>query len=255
MDSSINKLSKILEHADKDFVQKTELKQFFDLVTEMMVGLKAHIEKNMDKKGKEISSVCYGYLSDIESKVNRAMSDKITTRELNLAVKDINSNIKKLKDSIPSMPDLTAIEDRLKQLEDETDVEITSEQIRDKLESIDEESNKLSIDAIQDLREELKELRKMVSLAKNITIFGGGGGGLGKLVKAYDLSPYLNGVLKTFTIPGNYRVISVHGSSFPFVFRPTTDYTYTTSSITFTSEVVASTMLPTGQSVIIIYAE
>ena len=169
--------------------------------------------------------------------------------------------IGELKHSIPSMPDLSVYEGKLEAIrlsipEIKETILDNPAQIRDKLESIRVESEKLSIDSISYLKEELKKLEKKINTAKGITIFGGGGGGgAGKIVKAYDLSSSLNSVLKTFTIPGNWRVISVNSSSFPFMFRPTIDYTTTDSSITFTDEVIADTMLTTGQSIAIIYAE
>ncbi len=80
--------------------------------------------------------------------------------------------------------------------------------------------------------------------------------GTGSAVKVYDISSQLNGVLKTFTIPTNIRVLAVHFSSFPFSSsRPTTDYTSTSTSITFTSEIDAATTLAAGQSALIEYVE
>jgi len=81
------------------------------------------------------------------------------------------------------------------------------------------------------------------------------GRGTGSDVKAYDISSSLNGVLKTFSIPSNTRILSVTSSSFPTTFRPTVDYTSTGSTITFTSEVDAGTTLASGQTLIIVYVE
>lgn len=82
------------------------------------------------------------------------------------------------------------------------------------------------------------------------------GRGTGSAVKVYDLSSQLDGVLKTFTIPNNLRVLAVHMSSFPFSSaRPTTDYTTTSTTITFTSEIDASTQLAAGQSLLVEYVE
>lgn len=75
----------------------------------------------------------------------------------------------------------------------------------------------------------------------------------GSYVYSYDLSASLDGVTKTFTLPANARVIMVFASSTPGVFRPTTDYTTTASTITFTSEISAASTLATGQTVIILY--
>jgi len=115
---------------------------------------------------------------------------------------------------------------------------------------LDKISGLLEIQDIKDLQEKLDELKKI----KGITHIGGSSGG-GHIVKAYDLTASLNGVLKTFSLPAFWRIVSVHSSSFPFSFRPTTDYTISGSTITFTSEIDASTMLSTGTTITIIYSE
>lgn len=124
-------------------------------------------------------------------------------------------------------------------------------EIRDKLASIEEEEDKLPIDAIRDLRKELDELKRHRDTGTGAIAIQRGA------VKAHDLSDSLDGVTKTFSLPVFWRVISVHLSSFPTILRPTTDYTTDGSlfKITFTSEINASTSLAAGQSLIIVYAE
>lgn len=75
----------------------------------------------------------------------------------------------------------------------------------------------------------------------------------GSYVYDYDLSGLLDGLTKTFTLPANARVIAVFSSSFPTIFRRTTDYTTTASTITFTSQIDAPTTLAAGQSVVLLY--
>jgi len=75
----------------------------------------------------------------------------------------------------------------------------------------------------------------------------------GSTVLTADISDQLDGVLKTFTLPSNARVLLVLSSSTPNIMRPTVDYTTTSSQISFTAEISASTTLATGQSVIILY--
>lgn len=131
--------------------------------------------------------------------------------------------------------------------------EKTPEEIRDTLISIQEEEEKLPIEAIGFLRKELDELLKFIQ-RKVVPMGGGSPDGVGA-VKAYDISSSLNGVLKTFNIPANWRVISVHLSSFPNALRETTDYTYTPTTITFTNQIDAASSLATGQTAIIVYAQ
>ena len=130
--------------------------------------------------------------------------------------------------------------------------EIEPEEVRNKLESIKVEDEKLDIDAIGYLRKELDKLDKRVS-----SKFMGGGGG-GRIVKVYDASSQLNGVLKTFTLPAFWRVLHVELTSFPYgACRPDIDFTSDASAmtITFTAQIDASTQLAAGQSLIVEYSE
>jgi hypothetical protein len=125
-------------------------------------------------------------------------------------------------------------------------------EIRNGLELLPD-GEKLSIEAIQDLRKELDDLEHRIIAKSNAVGFGGGGTG-GRTVYAYDLSPVLNGVDKTFNLPSFWRIISVQSSSFPNAFRPTVDFTTSGSSITFTSEISAESTLQLGQTIIITYS-
>lgn len=81
------------------------------------------------------------------------------------------------------------------------------------------------------------------------------GRGTGNATKYYDLSSLLDGATKTFTIPANLRVIDVRSSNFPFAFRQITDYTFTATTLSFTSEIDETTVLAAGATLYIIYAE
>ena len=126
----------------------------------------------------------------------------------------------------------------------------TPEVIKEKLESLEDE-DKLKISAIKNLEEELDKLKKQ----KQQQIYVGGSSGGGRIVKAIDISSSLNGSTKTFNIQAVWRIVSVHLSSFPNILRETTDYTWTPTSITFTSEIDAASSLAAGQTCILIIAE
>lgn len=119
--------------------------------------------------------------------------------------------------------------------------------IRDGLELIKEEKDKLSIEAIKDLRKELDSLRK---LTKSNVI---GGGMIGRdFIKDYDLSSQLDGVTKTFNIPAVWNIVSVALESYPYgALRKNIDYTYTPQTITFTDTIDASTQLASGQACVL----
>lgn len=130
----------------------------------------------------------------------------------------------------------------------------TAEDIRNKLEIL-EGDERLKIEAIRGLRQELDDLKKRGG--NTTVVHSGGGGGGGKTVKSYDLSDSLDGSTSTFALPAFYRVISVHLSSFPNILRPTTDYTVDASAmtITFTAEIDPAVSLATGQTLLIVYSE
>ena len=86
---------------------------------------------------------------------------------------------------------------------------------------------------------------------------GGGASGGGRISRAHDLSGDLDGSTKIFALPAFWRVLLVVGSSFPYVFRPTVDYTTdeATAKITFTGAIDAKTSLAEGQTITVLYAE
>jgi len=126
----------------------------------------------------------------------------------------------------------------------------TAAQIVSKIESLTG-SKRLDKRAIKGLEEQLNDFTRMIREASRQTRGGGGGGG--DSGQPYDLSDQLNGVTKTFTIPAHRKLFPVIGSSAPFIFRPTTDYTHTRTSITFTAAVDASSALAESQSLMLFY--
>jgi hypothetical protein len=136
----------------------------------------------------------------------------------------------------------------LPKIEDiEKDLPKLGTSIRDSLELIDEEEEKLDIKAIKNLRKELDDLAKKVSQA------GISGGVVGRdIIKDIDLSSQLDGVTKTFNIQAVWYIVSVDLSSYPYgSLRKGIDYTWTPTSITFTSEIDETTQLSSGQKLIL----
>jgi hypothetical protein len=68
-------------------------------------------------------------------------------------------------------------------------------------------------------------------------------------VQYYDVSSSCDGSTKTFTIPGNTRVLAVLGTEFPLIYRPVIDWSGSgTTTLTLSSEVSAP---QTGQTLFI----
>lgn len=119
------------------------------------------------------------------------------------------------------------------------------ERIRDALELL-QGDERLDKSAIKGLEEELRRIG-----GQGTQIIGGGIIGR-DLIKDIDLSDQLDGVTKTFNIQGIWNVISVSLTSYPYgALRKNIDYTWTPTSITFTSTIDASTQLSVGQQCIL----
>ena len=78
------------------------------------------------------------------------------------------------------------------------------------------------------------------------------GRGTSNPIQYYDLTSQCNGVLKTFSIPTNTKVLALYGTQFPVIFRPLIDWTATSTTISLTSEVAAP---EEGQTLFILYVE
>jgi len=70
-------------------------------------------------------------------------------------------------------------------------------------------------------------------------------------VRASDLTSQADGSTRTFTVPVHTRVIQVSTVSFPYVYRPTIDFTSAGTTLTLTSEVDPP---PTGDTLLFTYA-
>lgn len=121
-------------------------------------------------------------------------------------------------------------------------------EIADKLNTLQNVVEKEVIKGLVELFQDVKNMKQ--GAGKKLFVRGGGG----HPNNTYDLSPYLDGVTKTFTIPKNWRVIDVQIGTIPPL-RPTIDYTSTANTITFTDEIDASVYLQSGLSAIVIYSE
>jgi len=184
------------------------------------------------------------------------MSDfSLFKKEVGRALATLDEKIQPLRDGVdgidgttPTKKELTALIKPLipKVKEGKDGSPDTGEEIIDKINS--DKSDKLirrgQIEGLDDIDTRLRTSQANISSMLHFS---------GSTVLTADISDQLNGVLKTFTLPSNARVLLVLSSSTPNIMRPTVDYTTTSSQISFTAEISASTTLATGQSVIILY--
>ena len=256
---NLAKLEKIFKVLDESI----DKEEFVALLEQLGKAVVAIERKNIDAYTSlqskfallidELKNNSKSSLEDLKRQVNQAFVGDIIAnmqREHTDRMKAVDAKMATVKngdkgDSVQGPPGMDGSPD-------------TPLEIIEKLESVPEK-DKLVIEAIRGLRQELDELKKAANKSNaNGTIYvGGGTTGGGKTVKVYDLTSQLNGVLKTFALPAFWRVHTVDLSSFPNALRPTVDFTTDAAlmTITFTSEINAATSLATGQTCIVTYSE
>jgi hypothetical protein len=117
MPTPLDKLAKILQHADEDFIQKSDFKQVFDMITSMMKELRIHLEGQMSKGDDKACQTMMSDMSAMESKMTKMMSSKITMSDMKEALKGVMATINEIKQTMPTMPDLNVLDGKLSELE------------------------------------------------------------------------------------------------------------------------------------------
>jgi len=138
------------------------------------------------------------------------------------------------------VPEAPKVEDIINQLPS------SGERFRDGLELL-EGDKRTKMSAIQGLRTRLRELKESISAVRRSRAMGGTPH---NLVQVEDLSSQLDGSTKTFNIPTARHIALVITSQFPFVLRPTIDFTLGRGQISFTSQLSA---FETGQTCLVLY--
>lgn len=249
-EKNTKKLQRMLQAMDEDSLTREEFKAAFNEVMKIVLSIKDSMVKAVEDLEKRYADTPEQIVADnfkIVKNIERHISQIIKGKDGYSPVKGKDyfdgangkaglpgRNGKDGRDGRPGSPD-------------------TPEMILKKLRQLPAEKG-LRIDDIYDLRRLLGEIK---GVAQRVIPMGGSAGGGGRIVKSYDLSSSLNGVLKTFSLPAFWRIISVHSTAFPNAFRETTDYTYDASAmtITFTSQINADTTLAAGQTIIVVYSE
>jgi len=266
----LDRLEKMLSLVDNTYVKPEELKMVFEAFTSIVKDFKDSLQKYVDSslavidtRTTESSQLVLdnikAIIKSLEGKVQKTISDfkKEDDKADVVLVKNITDQIKTVKDSIPKPTDLSPINSKIEEMKrliaslngsilsrdnfDVTRVKAFEQKIQKRLDNLDEE---------------LKKLGKIKEGKGGFQFVGSPGSG-GKVVKVWDLSPFLDGVTATFKLPAFWRITSIVSSSQPTAFRPEVDFTvnYTDMSITFTSEISPASTLQTGQSIIVLYAE
>jgi len=264
-EKSIEKLKEFLEMVDGSLTKK-EFVDAFKAVLSHLTRIEERLGTRIDGKtdnavstikelGSKFEHIIAKAERDSEStfgsikrrmleRINESLTSNRVNQELNKVLGDARSKLTQLSNPKPLF-------------EREEIVLDTPENLRDKLERL-EEDERINIGSVKGL-EEFLELFLEEFLKRHGSRFVGGSaaGQIGGNVRIFDLSDSLDGSNKTFPLPAFARVLTVDMSSFPNALRPTVDFTTdgAAMTITFTSEIDAATSLAAGQTAIITYAE
>lgn len=228
----------------KGMASETDLKELFDLVLALLEKLSNDFDQKMQENKGETDNVyreVYAELSDIK----QGIKDKLRQLKENVGV-DIKAvatqvidKVKELEAKIPSPTDLSSIEGRLAVLETpKPEKPEDPYEARNELEAIDNESEKLKIEAIQKLREELDKIWEELKKKGGRAIFGGGFNYSAMSIHIIDdetPSGTINGTNAVFTLanlpnpPSSVKVYRGGARQ-----RITEDYTLSGATITFT---------------------
>lgn len=241
---SFEAVLKIILDLEKNLIERNDKKTADTLIE--LNSLRESFKGFIEKAKRDSESTFGGLRRSAIERVDNAFVKSDVNRRLTKALEAVDivlEKAKELKDGKDADEEL--IIERLKKLIPD---ESTPEEIRDALETL-EGAERLKIEAIHNLREELDRLEKIIN-TKNTG--GVGGGIIGRdFFKQVDISSQLDGVTKTFNVPAMWTVLSVVTSSFPHALRPTIDYTFTSTTITFTDQIEAAGTLAAGQTVIL----
>ena len=258
-EDKVTKLEEIIKLLNEGLTKK-DFEEAFELVTKIVKDLKVTNAREFELMKRSFDLLSKKVRNGVEVDVESARKEmlEICTMEIKSMLKQVKSKLFEADEKIRSLrgrdkadeekiiKSIERLEKKIPKIPDP----LTASQIADELESLNG-AERLKIEAIHELREELDELKKMI---KKVQTSGGGigGGMIGRdFIKDVDISSQLNGVLKTFNIPAVWNVISVHMSSFPHALRKNTDFTYTGTTITFTSEIDAASSLAAGQTCVL----
>ena len=252
-EKNLQKLNKLFSLMDEDTLTKEDFLASFENVV-------AYVKKMQEQNLQEVEQLKQAFES---------VSTKLKENN-NIDLQDVRTEIKKVFDKVikDQTDGMNFLRDKTRGFTDgkdglDADEDIIVDKVLDKIKL--PEHKEIILDSPEQFKEKvetiveelLKELRKTIKGLQFRPMPTGSGATGGGIVKVFDLSDSLDGSIKTFSLPAFWRIISITSSSFPTAFRPTIDYTTdeANSQITFTSEVDVSTMLNTGQSILIVYAE
>lgn len=243
----LKEIAEIKSKMTAGMATEKDLLRFADYVLNLFNKLKTDIKDEIGENVKELSGrirLAFDIVKGIEEdlkKENIANLNKLS-QQIDKLTTSIYSEITLIRNDIPTLPDLTYLEEMIRGIKIPQIPEVIPvKELRENFKKIGER--------LDDLENEIENVKKIkpINTVTNHSIVGR------DIIQPIDISSQLDGVTKTFNIQAIYTIVSVSLSSYPYgSLRNGIDFTYTPTSITFTSEIDAETQLSSGQKCIII---
>lgn len=258
--ATLDRFQIVIDSLEKGLVKRDELVkvllEFKNILRKMREDVDGVVSMSKEEVKEEMIEQRQ-LLKETTDAINKLSIDleSSTTSKLQEMSSEFKSEISKLKDLIPLLPDLSVYDLKIEEIrksipEIKETILDTPEQIRNKVKSLPE-GQRWDLEDVNDLKKEIDMLKnelRSIPRGGSRAMMGRTGG-----VAFEKLNSQLDGSTKTFPIPNLRDVVAVIGSSFPNAFASTDDYTVGNKNITFTDAIDAATTLSAGQTVIVIY--
>lgn len=181
-EKTIKGMQEMLKRFEGGAIQPDELQKTVEILLGVIKEIKTKLEEKITDGDVSIVKLCEKMIAEtsgIESKISKkielAIKDKATKKELESKLSDIYSSIESLKESIPEMPEMEEYEEQLEEIkksipEIKDTILDTPQQIRDKLETL-KGDDRLDKSAIRGLEDELKRIE--ATRGGGTSFFGG----------------------------------------------------------------------------------
>lgn len=220
MPNAIKALDDVIELFREDRLSKSDFKEAVKMIV-------AKLDKRMNDEKEELKAVAMeiaNAFTSLRSQVENDFSDRTnklseseqaTIARLEMKLEEVEARVQarlaELKDGEQGIPGLDADEESVAQKVYDTvskNIPALKEALRDGLELIDDDEEKLSIDAIRGLRKELEELKKRPAT------FGAIGHIQNLSERILNVAETPDGIITTFSFATKPSVIIVNGSQY-----------------------------------------
>lgn len=231
-DTKLQKLEQILTLVESDKITHAEFNSIFEQFVKVVKELKQKLELDINNSkvnlSNEVSRISNSidYLDNKINEVNKESKQSFISN-LDSHLNELRGELYSIRQSIPTLPDITPIEAKLSQIEAsiptiesdivdkiEKDLPLLGMPIRDALEILPE-GQKLEIEAIEHLREELDNLKKQLQSKSKLTLGSSTGGTTGGIGTPVDpTSGSIDGVNTTFGFAAKPTVVVIDAASY-----------------------------------------